>query len=478
MNLALPVPTDLAKLVAEVPALGRCYFVGGCVRDALLGRPVTDFDLEVHGVGFEELAAALRPFGRVDLVGRSFGVVKLVLGGAVHDFSLPRRDSKCGPGHRGFEAEFDPTIEPRDAAARRDFTINALMVDAHSSGLLDFFGGVEDLRHRVLRHTGPAFGEDPLRVLRGLQFASRFDLTAASETLALCRQIASSFGELPVDRLRGEWWKWAALSVRPSAGLRFLEAGGWLVHFPEIAGLRGVAQEPDWHPEGDVFEHTGHCLDALVDLPEWQVAPEDDRVVWTLAVLAHDFGKAVATRVVERNGRPRIVSPGHERDSVPLAASFLGRIGTPHRIVDRVLPLVANHMAHFGDVTERAVRRLARRLHPETIDHLCVLMTADAFGRPPRPREVPASVTALRRVAAGLAVADAAPRPILLGRHLVALGLAPGRDVGRWAAAAFEAQLDGRFHDLDGAYAWLAEHGSAPEPLAAAARKAAERKNL
>lgn len=455
MNLDLP--SDLSRLLREVPALNRSYVVGGSVRDALLGREVKDFDVEVFGIDYDELARALRPFGRADLVGRSFGVIKLSLGASVHDFSIPRRDSKIGPGHRGFEVKFDPGITPQVAAARRDFTLNALMYDPRRAEILDFFGGQQDLERRVLRHTSPAFEEDPLRVLRGMQFVGRFQLTPAPETIEVCRKMASSFPELAVERVREEWFKWASLSTLPSAGLRFLESTDWIRHLPELDAIRNVPQEPQWHPEGDVFTHTCHGLDALVGLPEWREADEPSRIVWMLAVLTHDFGKAVCTAVVEREGHRRIVSPGHERASGDLARSFLERLRAPNSILDRVLPLVVNHMAHFQEVSERAVRRLARRLAPETVEHLCVVMTADAMGRPPRPPEIPATVRALRQVAMDLQLANEAPKPILLGRHLLALGFEPGREIGRWTDAAFEAQLDGKFSDVEGAYAWLAD---------------------
>jgi len=463
-------PEDLARLLRSVPELGQAYLVGGCVRDALLGQPVKDFDLEVFGVDYETLATALRRHGRVDVVGRSFGVAKLSLGQAVHDFSLPRRDSKVGPGHQGFEIRFDPGISPREAAARRDFTVNALMYDPRTGGLLDFFGGVQDLRARVLRHTGPAFVEDPLRVLRGMQFAGRFDLAPAPETVDLCRTIAGTYPELARERVRGEWFKWAGSSRRPSAGLLFLEAAGWLGHFPELAALRHIPQDAQWHPEGDVLTHTCHALDALVELPAWKDAPEADRIVLSLAVLAHDFGKATCTQTVLREGRPRIVSPGHEVAGAGLAEAFLARIQAPNAVVERVLPLVTQHMAHFQAPTPRAIRRLARRLQPETVTRLCVVMTADAHGRPPLPRVTPDAVEAIRGAARDLAVEDAAPRPILLGRHLLALGFPAGPGMGHWLEAAFEAQLDGEFADLPGAHAWLTGQKALPDDLRERAR--------
>lgn len=475
MSHPLPLPADLEALVGSLPALGQAFFVGGCVRDSLLtGAPGKDFDVEVFGIDFEDLVSALRPHGRVDVVGRSFGVAKLCLGGAVHDFSIPRRDSKVGPGHRGFQVRLDPTIRPEEAASRRDFTINALMYDPRRREILDFHGGRRDLEDRVLRHTGPAFVEDPLRVLRGMQFAARLNLRPAPETLSLCREIAGDYPQLPGDRVREEWMKWATRSVRPSGGLRFLADAGWLHHFPEIHALQGVPQEPEWHPEGDVFNHTLHVLDAMVELPEWKEAEPHRRAVWCFAALAHDFGKAVCTRTLERDGRLRIVSPGHETESARLAASFLESIHAPNALAASVVPLVANHMAHFQEVTERAVRRLARRLEPESVNRLAVLMTADAYGRPPRPRVQPASVAAMRAIADRLALAEHAPRPILLGRHLLHLGHPPGPGVGEWTRRAFEAQLDGEFSDLPGALRWLAAHPDLPADLRAAASEQAE----
>src|ERR1051326_2452847 len=243
------IPTELAGILAETPALKESYLVGGCVRDWLLERPNKDFDVEVFGAGYDHLVAALSRWGRTDLVGRSFGVVKLTTnGGAIYDFTIPRRDSKVAPGHKGFEISFDPGITPNEAAARRDFTINALMFDPRRGVVLDFFGGQEDLRNRVLRHTSEAFVEDPLRVLRGMQFAGRFGLTAAPETVELCRRIKGGCQELAVERVREEWFKWAEKSAVPSRGLRFLAETEWIEHFPEVNALRGTPQDPDWHP--------------------------------------------------------------------------------------------------------------------------------------------------------------------------------------------------------------------------------------
>jgi tRNA nucleotidyltransferase (CCA-adding enzyme) len=366
--------------------------------------------------------------------------------------------------------DLDASITPAEAASRRDFTINSLMYDPRRRVLLDYFGGREDLRNRVLRHTGPAFVEDPLRVLRGMQFAGRFSLVAAPETIALCRSIKSSFGELAVERVREEWFKWAARSTVPSRGLGFLLATEWVEHFPEVGALVGTRQDPDWHPEGDVFVHTCHCCDALVNLPDWRAADEPSRIVYMLAVLAHDFAKPQTTREEMKEGRVRIVSPGHEEAGGPLAEQFLNRINAPNAVRERVVPLVTNHLAHLQALTDRSVRRLAKRLEPETIEGLSLVITADQFGRPPRPQDLSEGLLSLKAKAAALQVQARAPQPILKGRHLIELGLSPGKAVGKIVAEAFEAQLEGKFGDLEGARAWLAEQSRVP--LVASVREA------
>lgn len=452
----MTLPPFLGQVLRETPALRRAFLVGGCVRDSLLGQPVKDFDVEVFGVDYPELVAGLKRWGRVDLVGKSFGVAKLSGPDREQfDFSIARRDSKTAPGHKGFSIDLDPSLEPKDAAARRDYTVNSLMFDPRSGEVLDFFGGQRDLEAGILRHTSAAFTEDPLRVLRGMQFASRFGLVGAPETLELCRSIRHTHSELPPERLREEWFKWASRSVKPSLGLRFLAESGWIENYPELEAMMRTPQDPEWHPEGNVFVHTGHCLDALAGLEEWQKADETGRIVLSLAVLLHDVGKPQVTHEAERHGRIRIVSPGHEEVGVSIAEGFFNRLGLPNVLRDRVPPLIRNHMACHTNWSSHAVRRLARRLEPENIADLCTVMTADHMGRPPKPAIVPEGVVELLQRAHDLHVKDSSPKPVLLGRHLLELGWKPGEAMGEMLKAAFEAQLDGAFHDVDGAVAWV-----------------------
>jgi tRNA nucleotidyltransferase (CCA-adding enzyme) len=458
-------------MLEAVRRVGRPRLVGGGVRDWLLGLEPKDLDVEVAGVDFEALRRALSPFGATDVVGRSFGVVKVrsLATRAEYDFSLPRRESKTGAGHRGFAVAPDPGLGDAEAAARRDFTVNSIAYDPASGAVIDPHGGRADLAARVLRHTSPAFVEDPLRVLRAFQLAARFDFSLAPETAALCRSIADSYSELPVERVWGEWEKWALKSVKPSRGLTVLEETGWLRHFPEIAALRGTPQEPEWHPEGDVFAHTQYCLDALVTLDGWKTAESSKRRMLTLAVLAHDFGKPATTVRAERRGAMRWVSPGHEPAGGPLAANFLRRIGAPLDLDEPVAALVVNHLLHHrgrdGGFTPSHVRRLARKLAPATIEELALVMTSDAMGRPPKDASDSAPlIEQLRTQARALALAQQAPRPIILGRHLVELGRRPGPEFKPILAAAFEAQLDGVFsNEMDG-LTWLEGYLRDPNP--------------
>jgi tRNA nucleotidyltransferase (CCA-adding enzyme) len=456
--MKIPPPLH-AALAALRSAGGRPRLVGGSVRDWLLGLEPKDFDVEVYGLDYETMGRALSSFGPTDIVGRSFGVIKTRIDGQEYDFSLPRRESKTGAGHRGFAVEPDSTLTEAEAAARRDFTINAIAYDPLEQRVIDFHGGENDLKQKVLRHTSAAFTEDPLRVLRAFQLAARFEFTLAPETSVLCRAISDTYRELPVERVWGEWEKWALKSAKPSLGLAVLKETDWLRHFPEIAALEGLPQEPEWHPEGDVLVHTGHCLDALVGLDSWREGTPAARRMLSFAVLAHDFGKAGTTKQAERRGRLRWISPEHEAAGGPLAETFLTRIGAPLDLIAYVRPLVMNHLLHHdgpAEYRDTTVRRLARKITPATIDDLIAVMRADHLGRPPLlSAETEKRLGYLRAAAQKLALEHMAPKPILLGRHLIALGRTPGPGFKPALDAAFESQLDGAFYDEEGGIEWL-----------------------
>ncbi|MGJ8641423.1 MAG: CCA tRNA nucleotidyltransferase [Opitutaceae bacterium] len=431
--------THVAQLIHE--AGGRALLVGGCVRDGLLDIPCKDVDIEVYGLTADAVEATLTKHYRLGTVGRAFGV--FIVKGLEIDIALPRRESKTGPKHTDFIVEGDPNMSPIDAATRRDFTINAISYDPLGDELLDPYDGIADLKTRTLRHVSEAFNEDPLRVLRGMQFVARFDLTAAPETIERCRTLNPD--HLPMERLWEEWKKLILKGNQIGAGLRFLQDCGWLQHFPELDALVGCEQEPKWHPEGDVWVHTCHCLDAYA--PE-RIGDEWEDLVVGLAVLCHDMGKPTTSYKDEAG---RIRSPRHDIEGVPIAKTFLERISRRKKLFEEVLPLVEQHMrplALYRDgAGDSAIRRLAARV--QRMDRLVRVAHADKNGRPPIVCDGFPEGDWLLNKAANLAIKDNAPKPILLGRHLVELDVKPGPQFGKLLDHCYEAQLDGVFTDLD-----------------------------
>ena len=419
---------------------GRAFLVGGCVRDLCCGRSPSDYDLEAFGLTAPKLEALLkRDFGVVE-VGKAFGVFKLR--GLPIDVSLLRRESKQGTGHKGFRVVGDPHLDPAQAAARRDFTINAISWDPLTGQFLDPCGGMEDLRRGILRHIGPAFSEDPLRVLRGMQFVARFELQADPATVALCRTITPE--NLPQERVFEEWRKLLVSGPTPSLGLEFLRQSDWVRYFPELHRLIGCPQDPQWHPEGDVWTHTLHCLDAFAR--ERIGDPWEDLVVG-LAVLCHDFGKP-ATTFIGADGRVRSIQ--HEVVGGPVTRRFLGRLTRQTDLVESVIPLVLHHMRpamlHKESCKDGPIRRLS--LAVGRIDRLVRLVSADMQGSPPLVRNLEACSWLLQR-AADLSLQDSIPDPLILGRHLLAAGLLPGPHFKPILQACYEAQLDGQFSSLE-----------------------------
>ncbi|HEY6345871.1 MAG TPA: HD domain-containing protein [Bryobacteraceae bacterium] len=462
--MLLTLPPLLDEVVRDLATAGfRALVVGGAVRDALLGFEPKDFDIEVYGIDYERLTAFLTRYGRVDVVGKAFGVVKLFRGslGEV-DFSIPRRESKIGMHHRDFRTAFEEAITPREAASRRDFTINAIAWDPIRGELLDFFGGAEDLKNRALRATGPAFREDPLRVLRGMQFACRFDLEIDDATAEMCRSLTGEYSTLAKERVAEEFMKWAVKSERPGRIAAYLRKTGWMIHFPEIGALDGVPQDPEWHPEGDAGRHTMLVLDAAARVATRERLQGDNRATLLFAALCHDFAKATTTELREREGRLRWTSWGHEAQAGPMARAFLERIGIKSSIVEQVVPLVEHHLAHASigpEATPRAIRRLALRLAPASIAQLLLLIEADHSGRPPLAGGLPEGALHIREMAREQAV-ERNPQPaLILGRHVLPyFDNRPGPHIGEVVGAAYEAQLDGAFSTEQEAMRWLERH--------------------
>lgn len=420
---------------------GRTWLVGGCIRDLVLGRQPRDLDLEVAGLPPGQLHALLSEQFSVQFVGKAFAVFKLQ--GLPIDISIPSRILPSSTTSiPTLVRQADPDISIDDALARRDFTINAMAWDPDTRELRDPFNGRDDLHARILRHASPQFAEDPLRVLRGMQLCARFEFTAALETVALCQTLSQD--NQPRERLWEAWKKLLLQGCKPSMGLHFLRDCGWLRFYPELAALQDCPQDPLWHPEGDVWIHTLHCLDWFAG--ERSGNEEDDLIVG-LAILSHDFGKPATTR----QDYEHITSRGHESAGEEPTRCFLERLTNQHDIIDGVLPLVLCHLRpralYDAQASDSAVRRLARQV--KRLDRLVRVARADHAGRPPKVFDgFPAGEWLLSR-AKQLDVAHQAPVPILMGRHLLELGVPAGPEMGRLLDECYEAQLDGEFATLE-----------------------------
>jgi tRNA nucleotidyltransferase (CCA-adding enzyme) len=429
---------NIARAVRDVS--GRACMVGGAVRDGMLGIPVKDVDIEVFGVPADNLRKILGRDYSVIAVGASFGVFKLR--GVDIDVSLPRRESKKGAGHKGFVVEGDPMMTIEEAAMRRDFTINAMYRDLADGSLIDPLGGEKDLKKLTLRHCGPRFVDDPLRVLRAMQFIARFGLNVAPETLNVCRGMTME--DLPAERLFEEWKKLLLKGTNMSAALTFLRDSTWLRYFPELEALVGCEQDKTWHPEGDAWAHTLHCMDAFASL---RTGDEYEDTVVGLATLCHDFGKP-STTFTDENGRIRAF--GHDVAGEKPTRAFLDRITRQKQLIEDVVSLVKTHMQTSSLFKSKAgttaIRRLAMKVR---IDRLVRVTRADMRGTPPTPHDETPCDWLLEK-AHDLELQSSAPKPMILGRHLIELGMRPGPDFTPVLDALFEAQLDGAFKDEAG----------------------------
>jgi len=427
---------------------GRALIVGGWVRDRLLGQESKDIDIEVFGVPSGALRGLLESLGHVEAVGESFQVYKL---GDI-DVSLPRRESKSGRGHKGFEVAGDPSMTIDEAARRRDFTVNAISWDPLTDEYLDPFDGRGDLARKVLRVVDPAtFSDDSLRVLRAVQFAARFAFSLDERARELCRTIP--LDDLPAERIWGEIEKLLS-APRPSIGFALaLDLGVVDKLFPELRALVGCAQEPEWHPEGDVWVHTLQVIDQARTRVDDLDRPQ--RIAVLLGAVCHDFGKPATTAFMDG----RIRSIDHEAQGVPPATAFLDRLNI-HSIDGcdvrkQILGIVAYHLNPGmwfkvkDEVGDGAFRRLAQKVDLELLARLA---KSDCLGREPGHFNCDAMDWFLER-ARSLGVEHRAPGPILLGRHLMELGVKPGPRMGEILRAVYEQQLDGKVTTLEEAVA-------------------------
>lgn len=453
------ITPDVERVLAVIrSAGGRPMLVGGFVRDLIMDQAAAskDIDVEVYGLTFAALTEALGRAGRVDEVGKSYGVLKIRAGDTDLDVNVPRRERKIGTGHRGFDITPDMSLDYREASARRDFTMNAILLDPEAGTVIDCHGGVDDIAAGVLRHTSAAFAEDPLRVLRAVQFAARYGFRLAPETADLCRQLAGSYAELPVERVWCEVEKIGTRGKNITAALTALAATGWESHFPQLAALHGVEQDPEWHPEGDVHVHSGLAADQAARLADETGLTGADRFAVVMAALVHDFGKVTHTQ----RTAGRITSHGHAAAGVEPAGALLRGTGCSEGLISRITPLVKEHMCCMDRPTKPAVRRLARRLVPATMAELAIVCGADRAGRGDPDAGNPAA--AWLEMGRGLSVEERPAKGLLTGDHLIAAGMKPGPAFRPLLADALAAQDAGEFEDEAGALRWLATREASP----------------
>jgi tRNA nucleotidyltransferase (CCA-adding enzyme) len=433
--------------------------VGGFVRDAMLGKHPKDADMEVYGISPERLEELLQQLfeGRVNAVGRAFGVYKVALGeGLDFDISIPRRESKTGEGHKGFAISGDPSMPIEEAARRRDFTFNALAGDPLTGEIIDPFGGLDDLRNGILKVTDETrFQDDPLRVYRALQFAARMDLTTDPRTFELLREMVArgDLDELPRERVTEEIKKLVLKSKKPSVGLELAKDLGIIEReYPELHALINTEQEPEWHPEGNVWIHTMMVLDAAANIirEKDRSFDETEQLQVMLGALSHDLGKPATTKL--EDGRLR--SLGHEEAGEEPTKQLFARWTFASDVEQAAIAVAKEHLkpsAHAlelekGRINEdqyaNAVRRLLRRIHPVSWRVLIAASEADSRGRgTPEAQTKPYEIGRIFRETIEARHLDEEPTKTLIqGRDLLALGMKPGTRMGEIIRAIEEAR--------------------------------------
>lgn len=416
---------EIAKRVKEHG--GTAYFVGGFVRDRLLGIENKDIDIEVHGIDVKALRNILSREGEVLEMGEAFGIFSLK--GLCIDIALPRSETALGRGHRDFEISVEPFIGTKKAAERRDFTVNALMEDILSGEIIDHFTGRADLENRILRHVSDkSFPEDPLRVLRLSQFAARFGFSVAEETKALGRRIDLSY--LSKERVEGELKKALLKSEKPSVFFEVLkEINGLEVWFPMLQKLIGLPQNPEYHPEGDVWVHTMQVLDRAATYRDKVSRP----YAFMLSALCHDLGKIIVTK--ETNGK--IHAYNHEKEGLPPVKEFLKKITNEKEVLSYVLNMTLYHMKPGVMVRNSSSMKAFNKLFDESVApvDLIYLVLSNEGERYENTGEF-----LFERLDAFNEIMS---RPFVQGKDLIAAGLVPDRNFSEILAYSHKLRLAG-----------------------------------
>ena len=420
----------IALLVKEQG--GEAYFVGGFVRDSLLGIESKDIDVEVHGIRPETLEKILDGVGEWIEIGKSFGIYSLR--GTNIDIAMPRRETLTGIGHRDFKIDVDPFMGTENAAKRRDFTVNALMQNVLTGEIIDHFGGQKDLKDKVLRHVcDTSFPEDPLRVLRGVQFAARFNLEVAPETIALCQKIDVS--TLSSERVLEELKKALLQSEKPSVFFETLRKMNQLSPwFEEVEKLIGVLQSTIYHKEGDVYTHTMMVLDEAAKMRDSAEKP----FYFMMSALVHDFGKITATKFYNGNYH----ATGHEEAGIYIAGELLRKLTNENALISYVLNMTGLHTAPRVLFNDNASVKASNKMFDvaENPADLIKLSLCDGLGKIPRKPMLHEESFLMKRLEI---YKEYMARPYVTGQDLIDMGMKPGKEFSELLSNAHEMRLSG-----------------------------------
>ena len=443
------IPSILEDILKDLQKIGATpILVGGSVRDYFLNIPIKDYDIEIFGINsLEIIQNCLEKFGSVKLVGKSFGVLTLRVNEYDFDFALPRTETKIGLSHQDFEVITNASLSFKEAAIRRDFTINAIGYDFFKEEFIDPFDGIEDLKTKTIKHINDkTFIEDSLRVYRAVAFASRFNFKIEEKTKELCKQIVlkNELKYLPKERVYEEFKKLFLKSSKPSIGFELMREIGILKYFSELQALINCIQEPEYHPEGDVWVHTMMALDEMARILKEENIENDYKELYLFySILCHDFGKPFCTE--EINGK--ITSHKHESLGIEPTISFLSKITNEKKFIEIVCSLVKNHLAPFQlyktESSLKAVKRLSLKVN---IEDLCLVCLADCLGRTIQDKEkCPKATSWLLTKAKELDIHNEPIKPIIQGRDLIKLGFKPSNKFKEILEFAFDLQLDEHF---------------------------------
>ena len=455
------VPAEVLMAARRVfSAGGRAYLIGGSVIDLIDNRVAKDWDIEVFGLGYSQIEA-LFPDHHCKDVGATFGILKLVVDGVEIDLNVPRRDNKVGKGHSDFAVEFDPAMSVKEAARRRDFTINTLAMNLETGEMVDEWDGLADLKAGILRATDPVlFVEDPLRALRAMQLLPRKAKTVDPATMQLIKGMHSELPHLAKERVHEEWRKLLLKAPQPSVGLEFLRESGWVSWFPEIEALINCGQHPDWHPEGDVWVHSALAADAAAQMRDF--VPEHQREAFVFGVFLHDVGKPATTitpEMVANDEAPKNLlwtARRHDEEGPEPAESFLRRMTDNKKLIKLVRGIVRQHMQPYhlsaGEAKKGAYARLAGKMEKaggdlRLIGRMCqcdaCATSLDWETRSLVTGEPSWEHLTSQRIfdyAEEFDKDNSAVAPKVLGRDLIAAGHSPGPHFGKMLKQALEVQ--------------------------------------